>query len=197
MPKTFKGVIAALAVIVLGVAAYNYFAFAGERKVQRALLDLREKVSAPISSGLDTALTAAATKPLFAPEVNISFSYGGELRRTFDREELLRIIIGIKQLNPELVVKLDFSRRNIKIAEGRTATVSALAAVENLRETFESRRLTFTFEKNEDARWQLTGIGECTGDTCGRQILTGASPATTLLPQPQALILEFLEAPKR
>ena len=159
MPKDFKAVIAALAIIVLGAAAYNYFAFADERRVQRTLLDLREKVSAPITGGLDTVLTAAALKPFFAPEVNISFQHVGELRRTFDRDDLLRVITGIKQRNPEFTVKLDFSRRNIKIIEGRSAAVSALAAVENLGEPFESRRLTFTFEKYE-ARWRLTAVDE-------------------------------------
>ena len=158
MPKTFKAVIAALAVIILAAAAYNYFAFSDERRVQRALIDLREKISTPVAGGLDTVRVAATLKPLFAPEVDISFQRGGELRRNFDRDELLRVIIGIKQRNPELSVKLDFSRRNIKITEDRSATVSVHVAVENLGEPFESRRLIFAFEKNEEARWQLARI---------------------------------------
>ena len=159
MPKTFKAVVSALAIIILGAASYNYFAFADERKVQRTLLELREKVSAPTTGGLNTAITAAALKPLFAPEVNIFFQYGGELRLAVDRDELLRIIIGIKQNNPELKVKFDFSHRNVTITEDRTATVSALTKVENLHETFEPRRLTFTFEK-EEARWRLAAVAE-------------------------------------
>jgi len=160
MPKDFRAVIAVLAIIILAVAAYGYFAFAEERKVQRTLHDLRKKVSAPITGGLDTVLTTAALTPLFAPTIDIFFHHGGELRRTFDRNELLRIIIGIKQSSPDLTVKLDFSRRNIKIIEGRTAAVSAMASVENLGETFEPRRLTFTFEKNEEGRWRLAAVGE-------------------------------------
>jgi hypothetical protein len=57
-------------------------------------------------------------------------------------------------------VKLDFSRRNIKITEGRSAEVSAQAAVENSGEPFESRRLIFTFEKSDDSRWQLSAVSE-------------------------------------
>ena len=161
MPKTYKAVIPALVIIILAAATYNYFAFADERKVRRTLLDLREKVSEPMAGGLTAVLAAATLKPLFAPNINISFQYGGgELRHVFERDELLRVVIGIKQRSPELTVKLDFSRRNIKITESRSATVSALASVENLGERFEPRRLMFTFEKNEDARWQLAAVGE-------------------------------------
>ena len=159
MPKTIKAVIAALAIIILGAAAYDYFVFADERRVQRTLLDLREKVSAPLDGGQDAASAAAALKPLFTPEVNIFLQRGGELRQTFDRDDLLRVIMDIKQHTPELTLKLDFSRRNIKIAEGRTAAVSVLATFENPGETFKPRQLIFTFEK-EGSFWQLAAIGE-------------------------------------
>ena len=159
MPKTIKAVIAALAIIILGAAAYNYFAFADERRVQQTLLELREKVSAPLTGEPDAASTAAALKPFFTPKVNIFLQLGGELSQTFDRDDLLRVIIDIKRHTPELTLKLDFSRGNIKITEGRTATVSVLATFENPGETFKPRQLIFTFEK-EEALWRLAAVGE-------------------------------------
>ena len=160
MPKTFKAVIAALLIAIIGAASYNYFAFADERRVQRTLLDLGKKVSASATGGLNTVITAAAIKPLFAPEVTIFLQYDGELRLAIDRDELLRVIIGIKQNNPELKVKLDFSYRNVTITRNRrTATVSALTKIENFHETFEPRKLTFTFEKVE-TRWRLAAVAE-------------------------------------
>ena len=167
MPKTYKAVVAALAIIITAAAAYNYFTFADERKVRRILLELREKISAPAAGGLDTALTAAALRPLFAPEVDFHLQHGGEFRRTIGRDELLRVIIGIKQQNPKLALKLDFSRRNIKITESGSATVSALATVENFNEQFEPRRLTFTLEKNDDARWQLAAVSDVPPEISG------------------------------
>jgi len=161
MPKIFKTVIAALAIIILAVATYNYLSFADERKVRRALLDLQDKVSEPMTGGMSAVLTASSLKPFFTPKINISFQHGGsEQRHVFEQDELLRIIIGIKQHNPDLTVKLDFSRRNIQIADGRIATVSVMVTVENLSETFDPQRLTFTFEKNEEARWRLSTISE-------------------------------------
>ena len=51
MPKTFKAAVAVLAFIILAAAAYNYFAFADERRVQRALRDIRDNISAPALGG--------------------------------------------------------------------------------------------------------------------------------------------------
>jgi hypothetical protein len=161
MAKNFKAIIATLAIIFLCAMAYNYFAFADERKIRRALHEMREKISAPITGGLDTALMAAGLKPFFAPEINIYLRHGGgEVRQIFGQDELLRILVVIKQHNPKLTVNLDFSRKNIQVIKGRTATVSAWVTVENFDEPFEPRRMTFTFGKNEDKRWQLTAVGE-------------------------------------
>jgi len=161
MPKSFKTVVAALAIVILAVAVYNHLAFTNERKVRRTLLGLREKVSEPMTGGFNAVLTAATLKPLLAPTINISFQRGGGIPRgVFERDDVLRIITGIKQDNPKLTVKLDFSRRNIKIDKGGSATVSALTSIENFGEKFEPRRLTFTFEKIEKTKWQLAGIGE-------------------------------------
>ena len=176
MQKTYRTVTAALVLIITAVAAYNYFTFADERKVRRTLLELREKISAPVAGGLDTALTAAALRPLFAPEVDIYLQNGGEFRRTIGRDELLRVVIGIKQQNPKLALKLDFSRRNIKITESGSATVSALATVENFNEPFEPWRLVFTLEKNDDALWQLAAVSDVPHASAGDDMGLLASP---------------------
>ena len=161
MPKIFKPVVATLAIIILAAAAYNYLSFADERKVRRALLELRGKISEPMTGNMSAILSASSLKPLFAPKINISFRHGNsEQRYIFEQDELLRIIMGIKQGNPNLTVKLDFSRRNIKIADGFIATVSAMVTVENLGETFEPQRLTFTFEKDKETRWRLASVSE-------------------------------------
>jgi hypothetical protein len=161
MTKTVKTVIAALAVILLGVMAYNHFAFADEREIQRMLHTMQKKYSAPMTGGLGTAIMASAIQPLLAPKVNITLRYSDdEVRQVFEQGEVIQSAIYIKQRNPELTVTLDFSRKDIQITEGRTATLSARVSVKNFEEPFTPRKITFTFEKNENGRWLLTAVSE-------------------------------------
>ncbi|MDR0841941.1 MAG: hypothetical protein LBP68_00800 [Acidobacteriota bacterium] len=160
MPKSFKTIIAALALVILGVALYNWFAFVDQRQVRKTLCELEERLSAPPGSGLDAALAGAALKPLFAPEVSVAVLRDGrEWRRDFGRDELLRIILGAKQGQPDLKVSLDFSLRDVKVADGGTATVGVLVKVENFNEPIEPQRLTFTLGKADDGRWRLVSVG--------------------------------------
>jgi hypothetical protein len=159
MPKSFKTILAALALVILGVALYNWFAFADQRQVRKTLRELEERLSAPPGGGLDAALAGAALKPLFAPEMSVAVLRDGrEWRRDFGRDELLRIILGVKQRQPDLKVSLDFSLRDVKVADG-TATVSVLVKVENFNEPIEPQRLTFALEKTDDGRWRLVSVG--------------------------------------
>ena len=159
MPKVFKLTITILGIIILSSATYSFFAFAEERRVQKSLRELERKISEPLGGGLEMALVGATIKPLFMSKVSVAIMRNGrEWQRDFERDELLRGILAIKQRNHEIVLNLDFSRRDIKITDGRTATVNVMVKVENFSEPIEPQRLNFTLAKGEDGNWKLAAI---------------------------------------
>lgn len=163
MPKAFKLTIVILGIIIFSVAIYSFFAFVEERQVQKSLRVLERKISEPLGGGMEMALVGTTIKPLFMSEVSIAIMRNGrEWRRDFERDDLLRGILAIKQRNPEIVLNLDFSRRNIKITEGGAAAVVVMVKVENFSEPVEPQRLTFTLEKSEDGSWKITAINSGT-----------------------------------
>ena len=159
MPKAFKGTVAVLGIVILGVATYSYFAFADQRRVQKSLRELERKISEPLGNGLDIAMAGATIKPLFMPEVSIAILRNGhEWRRDFGRDELLHGILAIKQRNSEIVLNLDFSRRDVRITGERMAEVNIMVKVENFSELVEPQRLTFTLEKDTEGNWKLAAV---------------------------------------
>ena len=159
MPKTFKRTVAVLGIIILSIATYSFFAFAEERQVQKTLRELEREISEPPGDGLKIALVGATIKPLFMSEVSVAIMRNGhEWRRDFERDELLRGILAIKQLNHEIVLSLDFSRRDIRITGGQEAAVSVMVKVENFSEPIEPQRLTFMLAKGEEGNWKLAAI---------------------------------------
>jgi hypothetical protein len=149
------GLVGALAAVAVAKAVDHHF-FADARRVHNIMLALQDRVSAPLDGGgLDLALYGAVLKPFFAPEVEVSLA---RRQWVFDRDELLRAIVGAKQGNPALAVSFAFDRRDVRVTRNQSALVVAWVKVENLNEAFEPQALVFHCQKNEQKKWQINAI---------------------------------------